>query len=81
VETLKSGTRFVQLDRLSLVLTTPSHNARLLQLADIVTGATTACVAGEAQYALPIFEQIRPLLREEGGRIGGVGLKLQPDLR
>jgi hypothetical protein len=79
--TLRSGTRFVQLDRISLTLTTPSHNARLLQLADVVTGATTACVAGEARYAPPVFELIRPLLREEGGRVGGVGLKIQPDLR
>jgi hypothetical protein len=79
--TLRSGTRFVRLDRISLMLTTPSHHARLLQLADVVTGATTACVAGEARYAPPVFERIRPLLREEGGRCGGVGLKIQPDLR
>jgi hypothetical protein len=81
VGTLRTGTRFVQLDRISLTLTTPSHNARLLQLADVVTGATTACIGGEAQYAPPIFDRIRPLLRQEGGRVGGVGLKIQPDLR
>jgi hypothetical protein len=81
VATLRTGTRFVELDRISLALTTPSHNARLLQLADLVTGATTACVAGERRYAPPVFERIRSLLRAEGGRIGGVGLKIQPDLR
>ncbi len=47
VAALRSGTRFVQLDRISLTLTTPSHNARLLQLADVVTGATTP--GGEEQ--------------------------------
>jgi len=81
VATLRSGTRFVEFDRISLALTTPSHHARLLQLADLVTGATTACFAGERRYAPPVFERIRPLLRAEGGRIGGVGLKIQPDLR
>jgi Protein of unknown function (DUF3800) len=81
VSTFRSGTRFVELERISLALTTPSHNARLLQVADLVTGATTACVAGERRYAPPVFERIRPLLRSEGGRIGRVGLKIQPDLR
>ena len=77
--TLRSGTRYADLNRIALALTTASHHARLLQVADLVTGATTACVAGESQYAPPIFDRIRPLLREDGGRIGGVGLKIQPD--
>jgi hypothetical protein len=79
--TLRSGTPYAQLERISLALTTSSHHARLLQVADLVVGATTACFAGECRYAPPMFERIRPLLREEGGRVGGVGLKIQPDFR
>lgn len=79
VETLRTGTRFVQFDRIDLVLSAPSHHARLLQVADVVAGASTARVGGETQYTPAIFERILPLLRREGGRIGGVGLKIQPD--
>jgi hypothetical protein len=81
VETLRAGTRFMQFDRLDLVFSAPSHHARLLQVADLIAGATTSRVAGEQQYSPPIFERVVPLLRREGGRVGGVGLKIQPDNR
>jgi hypothetical protein len=61
-------------------LTGDSKNTRLLQLADLIVGCTLAYVSGEDEYSPPLFEgQIKGMLREEGGRIGGVGLKLHPD--
>jgi hypothetical protein len=75
--TMRAGTRFAALSRLSLVVATQSRLVRLLQVADLVTSSTLACVAGEAKYAPEVFEAVRPLLR--GG--GGVGLKIHPDLK
>lgn len=80
METLRDGTRFVDFDNLTLVLTQDSKNTRLLQLADLIVGCTVACVSGEDEYSPALFdEQIKGMLRKEGGRIGGVGLKLHPD--
>ena len=79
--TIREGTAFVDFSRLGLVLASDSRLVRLLQLADLVAGCTLAFVAGEQRYAPPVFAAIRPLLREESGRRGGVGLKLHPDLR
>lgn len=53
---------------------------RLLQLAEVVTGCTLARVAG-SPWAPLTFEAIQPLLRSDGLRIGGVGLKIHPDYR
>jgi hypothetical protein len=80
MDTLRDGTRFVDFENLALVLTQDSKNTRLLQLADLVVGCTVAYVSGEDEYSPPLFEQhIKGMLREDGGRIGGVGLKLHPD--
>jgi hypothetical protein len=80
LETLRNGTPFVTFERISMVLTEDSKHTRLLQLADLIVGCTMAFVSGEAQYAPPLFEKcVKPLLRSEGGRIGGVGLKLHAD--
>lgn len=82
LEHLRDGTPYADLERVALVLTENSKNLRLLQLADLIVGCTLAFVGGEAKYSPPLFtEHIRPLLREERGRIGGVGLKLHADLR
>ena len=81
LETLRKGTGFVVPERLTLVVTTESKHVRLLQLADLVVGSTLARVAGEAQYSPRIFEAIKPMLRRDGARVGGVGLKLHPDFR
>jgi hypothetical protein len=81
IDTLREGTRFVQFDSLAHVVTTPARFMRLVQLADVVTSSTTAFVAGHVLYAEPVFEAVRPILRRELGRIGGVGLKIHPDLR
>jgi len=80
LETLQQGTDYTLPDRIALnVITTSSHLVRLLQLADVVTGCTLAYAAGEKTWSPPEFAVIQPMIREELGRRGGVGLKLQPD--
>lgn len=81
LEMLASGTKFVRYDRVLLYATMPSKLNRVLQLADLVAGCTTAIVGGEQRYAPPIFTAVKALLRREAGRIGGVGLKIHPDYR
>jgi hypothetical protein len=79
LETIGSGTGYVRFERIAInVLSSPSKLVRSLQLADVITGCTTAYVAGEDFYAPPVFEAILPLFLQTGGRIGGVGLKLHP---
>jgi hypothetical protein len=81
LEMLQVGTKYVKPERIALpVLSVRSDLVRLAQLADVVTGCTLSRVAGEAQYAPPVFEGIKPLLLKTGGRVGGVGLKIHPDL-
>lgn len=78
---IEQGTRYVNSGRVLLnVLTTHSHLIRQLQIADIVTSATTSMVAGNTQYADSVFEQIKPLLMKNNSHmIGGTGLKVYPD--
>jgi hypothetical protein len=79
LETLRSGTDWVIPERLALVLTTDSTLVRLLQLADVVTGSTLAYVSGESTYSPRLFPHVKPLLRQEMGRVGGCGVKIHPD--
>ena len=80
--TLNEGTDYVDFDRIPInVLTTPFNNARVLQLADLVTSCTTSLVAGSVDYAPPVFEHIKPFLLSDSGRIGGLGLKIHSDYR
>jgi hypothetical protein len=82
LETIRDGTQFVDLEKIALVLTEDSKNVRLLQLADLIVGCTVAYVGGESDHSPALFDQhIKPMLRSEQGRIGGVGLKLHADLR
>jgi hypothetical protein len=62
-------------------VTTDSRLSRLVQLADVLTGCTVAYVGGEEKYAPGTFQRARPIVRSDGGRIGGVGVKIHPDLR
>jgi uncharacterized protein DUF3800 len=78
---MRAGTEFVKFARLTLLLTSDSRLSRLVQLADVVTGCTVSYIAGESTFAPITFQWIRPLLREELGRIGGVGVKIHPDGR
>jgi hypothetical protein len=75
------GTEYIDPDHIILpIVTAPSHHLRQLQLADLVTGATAAAVAGGNQYA----DQLAPLLlalahKNRFDLAGGAGLKLFPD--
>jgi hypothetical protein len=82
VDTLAHGTDYVKPERIALnVLSAHSQLTRLLQMADVVTSCTTAAVAGEQVFAPPVFDLVRQLFATDGGRVGGVGLKIHPDLR
>ena len=82
LDLIREGTEYVKLESLGLgVLTAPSRQVRLLQLADIVVSATVARVSGESNFSPPVFEAIVPALRSDGTRKGGVGLKIHPDGR
>lgn len=77
---IQSGTPYVRPKRIALnALSTSSHFVRLLQAADLITGCTTALIAGESRFAPRIFPAIRPFLARGMGRIGGVGIKIHPD--
>jgi hypothetical protein len=77
---IQEGTEYVDLKSLAIgILTAPSKQIRLLQLADVVTSCTVSRVAGENQFSPPVFKSILPLFRKDGDRIGGVGLKIHPD--
>lgn len=73
------GTEYVEAGRIVMpILTAPSHHLPQLQLADLVTAATTAAVAGH-----PAARELAPLLRELAHKnalhyIGGAGVVLWP---
>ncbi|MGE5542868.1 MAG: DUF3800 domain-containing protein [Bacillota bacterium] len=81
LDRVQSGTEYVPPKRVALnILTTPSHLVRHLQLADLVTGITTAMVAGNVKYAGPLIDFVRPLyIQNYLGQVGGTGVKLYPD--
>jgi len=81
LDTITAGTTYTSLERIATVLPASSHLARTLQLADVITGCTLARVAGEHTWSPPVFDEIKPLFRSDGHRIGGFGLKLHPDLK
>jgi hypothetical protein len=78
---VREGTEYVLPTRILLnVLTTPSDMVRHLQLADVVTGITTAVVAGFDTYAAPLFPYVKRLLiTNRPGGVAGTGLKIVPD--
>jgi hypothetical protein len=83
LESLQTGTRFVQHDHIAMnVLTTASELVRMLQLADVVVSCSVAYVSGENRYSPAVFDHIRPLLgRGDLGTCGGIGFKIHPDLK
>jgi len=82
LESLEAQIGFLRADALCLnVLSTPSKFIRLLQIADLITGATLARVGGESTYSPPIIDVIKPMYRRSLGRIGGYGVKIHPDYR
>ncbi|MDH2388567.1 DUF3800 domain-containing protein [Streptomyces sp. HNM0663] len=73
------GTAYVKPDRVVMpIVTAPSDHVPHLQLADLVTAATTAAIAG-LPNGLELVELLKPLARRNAyGRIGGSGLALVP---
>jgi len=81
-DALQESAKFIRPDRIAInVLCTSSHLVRLLQLADLLTSSTLAFIAGEQRYSPEVFAHVRPMLRTELRRIGGVGVKIHPDFR
>jgi hypothetical protein len=82
LETLQSGTDYVKPQRIALnVPSTSSDMVRLLQVADVITSCTVARIAGENRFSPSIFSVVKKMLRCANGRIGGVGVKIHPDLK
>lgn len=80
VERYQNGTEHVDAEQVLMnVLTTSSHHVRHLQLADLVTGITTAMVSGLDRYAGALFPFVQALMIRNGaGTVGGTGLKVFP---
>ena len=78
---IDTGTEYESLRNLPLgVFTAHSRRIRLLQLADLIASCTLARISGESRYSPEIFELILPLFRRGVDRIGGIGVKIHPDL-
>ncbi len=73
------GTTYVKPDRVVMpIVTAPSDHVPHLQLADLVTAATTAAVAG-LPNGLELVDLLKPIARRNAyGSIGGSGLALVP---
>ncbi|MFF2571171.1 DUF3800 domain-containing protein [Streptomyces sp. NPDC058084] len=73
------GTAYVKPNRVVMpIVTAPSDHLPHLQLADLVTAATTAAVAGR-ENGLELVELLKPLARRNSrDYIGGAGLVLWP---
>jgi len=78
---LKEGTTFTQFDRIAQVFSLNHRFSRLLQVADLITSCTTAYISGEDRFAPVVFGGVKPLLDKDRGRIGGIGVKLHPDIQ
>jgi hypothetical protein len=79
-EAINSGTDYLKFEKfVTNVVTMPSTNSRLLQLADLVVSTSTAVVAGHTEFAGKVFPAVQAILRTSGGRVGGIGLKIHPD--
>lgn len=82
LDIIKQGTKYSQFKKLPLgVLTAPSRQLRLLQLSDIIVSCAVSRVAGESDYSPIVFDALKPLFDSDGSRIGGIGLKIHPDMR
>lgn len=79
IRTMREGTTHVVPDRIALAVTADSKSVRLIQLADVIVGCSLSFVSGMRDYAPAVFpDHIKPLLCDQMGRRGGVGLKIHP---
>lgn len=82
LESLEAGSGYLRPNALAInVVSTNSKFIRLLQVADVITGATLAAVAGETRYSLAVLHELKPMYRQSAGCIGGYGVKIHPDYR
>jgi hypothetical protein len=82
IDMLRTGTQFVNFDRLALnPVCAQSRFVRCLQAADVAIGCVAAHVAGEENYSPPIFKSLRPIFYQGRDRIGGYGLKIHPGIK
>ena len=74
-----NGTRYATPDRIVMpIVTAPSHHVPHLQLADLVTAATTAAIAGRPK-AMKLTPQLKAIARTNAkGMVGGAGVVLWP---
>lgn len=80
LEMRQEGAGYTVPERICInVVSSPSKFIRLLQAADLIVSCSLSRIGGEYTYSPPVFEAIRPLLFSDGGRVGGIGLKLHPD--
>jgi hypothetical protein len=79
LELTNDGTEYVTRDRIVLpIVTAPSHHVPHLQLADLVTAATAAAVAGR-RSGLQLRELLLALAHKHAlGYAGGAGIVLWP---
>ena len=78
---LIDGTKVLKFKKISDDVTTKdSKKSRLLQLADIVTSCSCACISGETRYSPQLFKFINPMFIRHPihDQIGGVGFKIHP---
>ena len=79
LETLREGTAFQSIERITLpVLTSPYRLSRILQAADLITSCTLAQVSGEDKYSSEVFPDVSPLFIRYRDQTGGFGVKLHP---
>ncbi|MDX2937801.1 DUF3800 domain-containing protein [Streptomyces ipomoeae] len=73
------GTRYAKPERVVMpIVTAPSDHVPHLRLADLVTAATTAAVAGR-EAGIELVDVLEPLARRNAyGYIGGAGLVFWP---
>jgi hypothetical protein len=79
LELTEYGTQHVEAEHVVLpIVTAPSDHVPHLQLADLVTAATTAAVAGRP-HALTLLDPLKSIARARpSGECGGAGLVLWP---
>lgn len=82
LESLQAGVGYLRPRALALnVVSTPSKFVRLLQAADLATGATLAAVGGEFTFSPPVIDELKDVYRRDFGRVGGCGVKIHPDFK
>ena len=81
IESISTGTSYVTPERIAVIVCESAKHHRLLQAADVVASCTVSYVAGENRHSPQVFDKLKKIMAKDLDRIGGVGLKIQPDYR